>query len=53
MIIVMIGDKKNVGINVRVFIMMKGGFNKESSGKIWLENGSFERDRFEIFNINF
>lgn len=51
-ITVMTGDKKNAGTNARVFIMMKGGPNKESSGKIWLENGSFERDRSEIFNIN-
>lgn len=52
MITVMTGDKKNAGTNARVYIMMKGGPNKESSGKIWLENGSFERDRSEIFNIN-
>lgn len=51
-ITVITGDKKNAGTNARVYIMMKGGPNKESTGKIWLENGSFERDRSEIFNIN-
>jgi hypothetical protein len=46
------GDKKNAGTSARVFIIMKGGPNKESSGKIWLDQGNFERDRSEIFNIN-
>ncbi|XP_078332217.1 lipoxygenase homology domain-containing protein 1-like isoform X5 [Crassostrea virginica] len=51
-ITVMTGDKKNAGTSARVFIQMKGGPNKETSGKIWLDNGKFERDRSEIFNIS-
>ena len=43
----------NAGTGARVFIVLYGGKNKEDcSGKIWLDNGKFERGRTDIFNID-
>ena len=46
------GDKDNAGTSARVFVILYGGPDGEkSSGKIWLNGGSFSRGRTDIFNV--
>ncbi|XP_048241483.1 lipoxygenase homology domain-containing protein 1-like isoform X2 [Haliotis rufescens] len=45
------GDKANAGTDARVYIELFGDKGKETSGKIWLDNGKFDRNKTDIFNI--
>ena len=46
------GDVRHSGTSARVYIVMHGGKKgQENSGKVWLENGNFEKGRTDIFNI--
>ncbi|XP_013416715.1 lipoxygenase homology domain-containing protein 1 isoform X2 [Lingula anatina] len=46
------GDVRHAGTSARVYVEMFGGKGgNETSGKIWLENGKFERGRTDIFNV--
>lgn len=47
------GDVKNAGTSARVYIILHGGEKgAETSGKIWLEKGKFDRGMTDIFNVN-
>lgn len=46
------GDVRNAGTDARVYIVLYGGKKgEESSGKVWLEKGKFERGRTDIFHV--
>ncbi|XP_074659812.1 lipoxygenase homology domain-containing protein 1-like [Tubulanus polymorphus] len=46
------GDKPLAGTSAQVFIIMYGGKSgEETSGKIWLDTGKFERGKTDIFNV--
>ena len=50
MIHVVTGDVRSAGTSARVYVVLYGGKKgQENSGKIWLENGKFERGRTDIF----
>lgn len=47
------GDKKNAGTSAKVYCMLYGGSKgKQSSGKIWLDSGVFQRSRTETFKVD-
>ena len=48
------GDERNGGTDARVFIILHAGKDgkEKTSGKIWLDNGSFERNKTDIFEID-
>ncbi|XP_059150632.1 lipoxygenase homology domain-containing protein 1-like isoform X2 [Physella acuta] len=47
------GNKSNAGTDARVYIIMHGGDKgADTSGKIWLDNGKFERNVTDIFNVD-
>ena len=46
------GDKKNAGTSAKVFCTLFGGVKgKQTSGKVWLVEGLFQRSRTDIFKI--
>ena len=46
------GDVMQAGTSARVYAILYGGKSEdECSGKIWLQNGKFERGRTDIFNV--
>ncbi|ESO97796.1 hypothetical protein LOTGIDRAFT_208950 [Lottia gigantea] len=52
-ITVVTGDKVSAGTDARVWIVLHGGKNgNESSGKIWLDSGKFERNKTDLFNVS-
>ena len=47
------GDVRGAGTDSRVYIVLHGGEKGgETSGKIWLETGKFERKMTDIFNVD-
>jgi hypothetical protein len=47
------GDVRAAGTDSKVFIILHGGRDgEETSPKIWLEHGKFERGSVDTFNIN-
>ena len=47
------GDVRNAGTNSNVYVVLHGGVgNAETSGKIWLESGKFQRGITDIFNVD-
>ncbi|XP_063398724.1 lipoxygenase homology domain-containing protein 1-like isoform X1 [Mytilus trossulus] len=48
------GDERNAGTDARVFIILHAGkeSKEKNSGKIWLDGGSFERNKTDIFDID-
>ncbi|XP_022094211.1 lipoxygenase homology domain-containing protein 1-like isoform X2 [Acanthaster planci] len=45
-------DKRGAGTDARVYIVMYGGKNGEqTSGKIWLDDGKFDRGRTDICSV--
>lgn len=48
------GDERNSGTDARVFIILHAGKEgkEKSSGKIWLDGGSFEKNKTDIFDID-
>ena len=45
-------DKRYAGTDARVYIVMYGGKDGEqSSGKVWLEDGKFERGCTDICHV--
>ncbi|CAF0982480.1 unnamed protein product [Didymodactylos carnosus] len=46
------GDKINAGTNARVYLIMYGEQDDNTSGKIFLSDGTFERERTDIFHID-
>jgi hypothetical protein len=48
-VVVKTGDKRAAGTDSKVFIILHG---EETSPKIWLERGEFERGSVDTFNIN-
>ena len=46
------GDRRNAGTSAKVYVIMYGGSDgNQSSGKIWLQGGSFERARTDVFTV--
>ena len=46
------GDERQAGTSARVYVVLYGGKGGvESSGKVWLTDGRFERGRTDEFNI--
>ena len=51
-LLVSTGGEKMASTSARVFVILYGGKSgDENSGKIWLDNGKFERNRTDIFNV--
>lgn len=46
------GDERQAGTSARVYIVLHGGKGgTKTSGKIWLNNGKFERGKTDEFNV--
>lgn len=48
---VMTGDIRGAGTNSKIHLVMHGQKGIKNSGKMFLEGGSFERGRIDIFNV--
>ena len=46
------GNKSNAGTSAKVYAILYGGKDgNQTSGKVWLQGGAFNRDRTDVFNV--
>lgn len=46
------GDERHAGTSARVYAVLYGGKGgTETSGKVWLTGGKFERGKTDVFNV--